>query len=210
MGRPVKIPDEVRSRLIDVDVDPDTASAERVAEECQYLAQMLREGGSNYDDSSASERRAMQRQCDAYLKAHAAATGQPAPAARPKKKRASSRYDPVSLRERLFNDDGTITGMSYSSASGKRGAVLSVSTTRPGKKRLATSLLVDGRDFPEVFAVAVQLIADFHDVPSDDPLRVDMLASKAAFLAAKELTTRRVVIEYDQVSLVDSESAGNA
>jgi hypothetical protein len=63
-----KIPSEIKSRLIDVGIDPRTADTARVVEECRYVADMLREGGSNYDDSPASERRALFRACQTYIK----------------------------------------------------------------------------------------------------------------------------------------------
>jgi hypothetical protein len=63
-----KIPLEIKSRLMDVGLDPRTADTARVVEECQYVVDMLREGGSNYDDSPAAERRALRRACQNYIK----------------------------------------------------------------------------------------------------------------------------------------------
>jgi hypothetical protein len=65
-----RIPAEIESRLIDVGIDPRTADTARVVEECRYVASMLREGGSNYDDSPAAERRALLRACEKYTKAN--------------------------------------------------------------------------------------------------------------------------------------------
>jgi hypothetical protein len=65
-----RIPAEIESRLIDVGIDPRTVNKARVVEECQYVAGMLREGGSNYDDSPAAERRALRLACEKYIEAN--------------------------------------------------------------------------------------------------------------------------------------------
>ncbi len=65
-----QIPCEIESRLVDVGLDPRTVPKARVIEECQYVAEMLREGGSNYDDSPAAERRALLRACQKYITAN--------------------------------------------------------------------------------------------------------------------------------------------
>ena len=108
-------------------------------------------------------------------------------------------------RSKLFNADGTVRGVNYAVASGTRGAILSVILRRGAKdgKKLVTGLVVDGVDFGRVYAQAMHMVADFYDLPGDDPLRSDMLDSKAAFLAAKGLVIKPVVIRYDQVSLAD-------
>jgi hypothetical protein len=105
----------------------------------------------------------------------------------------------------LFNADGTVRGVNYGVASGKRGAMLSVTLRRGAKdgKKLTTGFIVDGVDFGKVYAQVVTMVADFYDLPGDDPMRADMVSSKAAFLAAKGLVIKPVVIRYDQVSLAD-------
>lgn len=105
-------------------------------------------------------------------------------------------------RSKLFNVDGTVRGVNYLVASGTRGAVLAVSLRRGTKegKKLITAYTVDGADFGKVYAQVITMVADFYELPGDDPMRADMLASKAAFLAAKGLVTTPVVIRYEQVS----------
>lgn len=70
MPKKATVPQEILSRLEDSGEDPRLATVSRLVEECRYVADMIREGGSNYDDSPIAERQTLLRQCARYVAAH--------------------------------------------------------------------------------------------------------------------------------------------
>jgi hypothetical protein len=102
-------------------------------------------------------------------------------------------------REKLFQANGTLRGLSYAKGRNRRGAILNVGIDRKSAKTLVTSLIVDGRDFGQVYRQMVYMIADHYDIPLHHYLVVEMLNSKDAFLLANGLTTKPVC--YEQVVL---------
>lgn len=113
------------------------------------------------------------------------------------------------LRKVIFKADGTLNGLSYCRASTRRGAVLSVSIGRKsGQKGLTTSLLVDGYDFFEAYANAVNLLAEYHGLTDQPDLLAEMHSTAQAFLKVKGLVTKRVEVVYQQVQM--AEEAGSA
>lgn len=102
--------------------------------------------------------------------------------------------------DRILRKNGLIMGVSYAKASTNRGAVLCVSLGRGSAEPLTTSLMLDGRDFHETYAEAVRLIAQYWGVSDDAEIMARLIATKEAFLTAKNLTTREVVrVAYAQV-----------
>ena len=102
-------------------------------------------------------------------------------------------------RDKLFQENGTLRGVSYAKGHNRRGAILNVGIDRKAAKKLVTSLNVDGRDFGQVYRQMVYMIADHYDIPHHHELVAEMLSSKDVFLRAHRLTTKTVC--YEQVVL---------
>jgi hypothetical protein len=102
-------------------------------------------------------------------------------------------------RETIFNG-ATLRNVYYCAASGTRGAILSINLKgkEKGAPKLTKSFSVDGVDFTQVYARMINALADFYGMSKTDPLRADMMATKAAFMRANGLTVR--VVAYEQVS----------
>lgn len=88
----------------------------------------------------------------------------------------------VPARDQLFREDGLLKYLSYSQASGKRNAALMLSCRTAGLPTLTTSLIVDGRDFKDVYSKAVTQLAEAFGVAGDVPLVRDMHATVDAFM----------------------------
>lgn len=93
-------------------------------------------------------------------------------------------------REALFKQDGTLRYLSYCKASGRRGAVLSVSC---GPKGIHTALMLDGYDFAAVYRRGCELLAEAFGA-GDTALLADMLLTGEAFLAKNGL--QLVTVQY--------------
>lgn len=104
-------------------------------------------------------------------------------------------------RQALLRPDGAMRYVSYSAASGRRGAVLMISCAAKGRPLFRTALTVDGKDFGAVYARAVDLLADAFGVSDDACLKADMRATMSRFLADRKL--RLVEVKYHQVLPVD-------
>lgn len=72
---------------------------------------------------------------------------------------------------------------------------------RKEQTKLVTSLLVDGRDFGQVYRQLMYMIADHHNIPHHHDLVTEMLSSKNAFLLSNGLVTKPVC--YEQVVVAD-------
>lgn len=103
-------------------------------------------------------------------------------------------------REKIFQANGTLRGVSFARGNNRRGSILNVGIDRKAAKKLVTSLIVDGRDFGLVYCQLVFMIADHYGIPHHHELVAEMLNSKDAFLRANGLTTKPVC--YDQVVVV--------
>lgn len=102
-------------------------------------------------------------------------------------------------RDRVFDADGTIKGLKFTAASGRRPAVLGVSIARGTPNPLTTGFSVEGKDFRSVYANVVHLIAAYYEVLQDQELVAAMLATCDLFLAKSNLRLEPVVIRYEQV-----------
>ena len=105
----------------------------------------------------------------------------------------------LGVRDRVFDLDGTINGLKFSSASGRRPATLAVSIARGTPNPLTTGFSVEGKDFRSVYANVVHLIAAYYEVLQDQALVAEMLATCDQFLAKSNLRLEPVVIRYEQV-----------
>ncbi len=104
-------------------------------------------------------------------------------------------------RQALLRPDGALRYLTYSAASGRRGAVIMISCAARGRPSLRTALTVDGKDFGAVYARAVDLLADAFGVSDDAGLKADMLATMDRFLTDRKL--RLVEVKYRQVLPAD-------
>lgn len=95
-------------------------------------------------------------------------------------------------RSLIFKPDGTLRGLSYGKPSTRRGAVLNVTIDRKKPKKLVTALIVDGKDFGEVYRQIVGLIADHYEITQDHELVQAMVDSQKVFLLANSLVVRPV------------------
>ena len=86
-------------------------------------------------------------------------------------------------REAIFNHDGTIKGVGYRRATARRGAVLTIKLgvhDTPGF--VGTMFVIDGRDFREMFAKVVDVVADYHQLKKGSKLRLEIANSSDAHL----------------------------
>lgn len=111
------------------------------------------------------------------------------------------RRDSDLARQALLQSDGSLSYLSYSGASGRRGPALMISCVAKGQPLLRTALTVDGKDFGAVYARAIDLLADAFGVSDDAGLKADMLATMDRFLADRKL--RLVEVKYRQVLPAD-------
>lgn len=108
------------------------------------------------------------------------------------------------LRGQIFRPDGTLKGVTYGKASlPRRGAILRASLKGHDGKKVNTSFLVDGKDFHEAYEMLVAQVVDFFRIPPGDEINNEIRASKEAFLRANRMSTKRIVIEYDQLVSLD-------
>lgn len=105
--------------------------------------------------------------------------------------------------DRILNEDGTICGLYYCAASGKRGAVLQVSIKRETPNGFTTSMIVDGKDFRTVYREIVNAIATHYGLLQGNEMIVKMHDSTEAFLIKNGLQLKQVT--YEQVSKIGSQ-----
>lgn len=105
----------------------------------------------------------------------------------------------LSARDRVFDADGTIKGLKFSAASGRRPAILAISIARGTVNPLVTGFSVEGKDFRAVYTNVVHLIAAYYEVLQDQGLVAEMLATCDVFLKKSNLRLEPVVIQYEQV-----------
>lgn len=104
------------------------------------------------------------------------------------------------LRELIFKPDGTVRGLYYRVPSTRRGAVLTINLgNRKKPPFLRTSMIVDGRDFNEVYQNAVAKVAEWYSV-TDAVMLTDLFTSGTRFLATNNLVLREV--RYQQIQPV--------
>lgn len=108
----------------------------------------------------------------------------------------------LNVRDRVFDADGTIKGVKFTSASGRRPAILSISIARGTPNPLTTGFSVEGKDFRSVYSNVVHLIAAYYEILQDQALVAEMLATCDLFLAKSNLRLEPVVIRYEQVVAV--------
>lgn len=106
----------------------------------------------------------------------------------------------IPLHEMIFNTDGTLRGVTYSNASKRRGAVLSVNINKYRQNAIRTSFGVDDRDFRAVYKNVVAVLAALYDVTSDIKLVAKMESTSDLFLKVNGLVLRPVVIKFEQVT----------
>jgi hypothetical protein len=115
-----------------------------------------------------------------------------------KAKRNASPKPGSTQQEQIFNADGTLRGVYYCQPSTRRGAVVSVTLGRTRNsdpsKRLTRALIVEGRDFPALYADVVNSVAAWHGVTDNDLSRA-MHGSMSKFLELSGLVLREVTYQ---------------
>lgn len=106
-------------------------------------------------------------------------------------------------RDRIFDKDGTIKGVQYYKASGRRPAVLAINIALASNNPLRTSLSIERKDFRGVYADAVRTVAEYFTV-SDGELLSDMHSTCDLFLTKSSLRLEPIVIRYEQVVADDA------
>lgn len=99
----------------------------------------------------------------------------------------------------IFNADGTLRGIYYLEASGKRSECLNVRLTVKGVGTVSTCFSVENTDWPVAWARAVGALADFWGIERGSDTHLLMLDSQGAFMRKHGLTTHTVTIVYQRV-----------
>lgn len=102
------------------------------------------------------------------------------------------------IRDRVFDKDGTIKGVQYYKASGRRPAVLAINIALASDKPLRTVLSIKEKDFRCVYAKVICAVADYFRV-DDQELLADMHSTCDLFLTRNRLRLEPIVIRYEQV-----------
>jgi hypothetical protein len=105
----------------------------------------------------------------------------------------------MTFRHNIFNPDGTLRGVYYLEACGKRSEGLNVRLTAKGVGTVSTCFSVENTDWPVAWARAVGALADFWGVARGSDTHLAMLDSREAFMKTRGLTTHTVTIVYQQV-----------
>lgn len=104
-----------------------------------------------------------------------------------------------SLHEKIFNEDGTIRGITYCRASGHRGATLNLNTNKRLPNKIATMIIVDGVNFSDAYQRAIDVFIKGYGIQEDDSIIDEMRNTEALFLNVRGLMLKPVVVTYYQV-----------
>lgn len=117
----------------------------------------------------------------------------------------SARLHAVASSPMIFAADGSVNGVFFRDAreaNPRRAAVIAIQLGVHGKPRFVSTMLgLDGKDFHEVYARAVTIVADHFQIPADSPLRSTMKATSQVFLRKHGLALKEV--RYEAVVRVD-------
>lgn len=98
----------------------------------------------------------------------------------------------------LLRPDGTLKGLTFGRAQGKRGPCIQIALPKSGINK---SVGLEGRDFHELYAEAVALVAGAKGIAFESPEYRAMLATESCFLKANGLDLKPVA--YMQVVVAD-------